>query len=228
MAEISQVCMARILNVLEQQGKKSLPEKELFGRVKGRKVSREDFRRALKALAETGNILENSKGYTLARAHGMFTATVARINRTFGFVKDEAGTEMFVPGKFLKGAMPGDVVVCSFIEGRGEAPEAKVEAVAKTGFSEFSGVTEEQRGVLYVRPDNFCRDLIAIDNNRAHAAPGDKVLAVISFRGERHADHRRSAVRTAQKAAQRLSSMRMISRRSSPLPSRTRHVIWAI
>lgn len=190
MAEVSQVCMARILNVLEQQGKKSLSEKELFGRVKGRKVSREDFRRALKALTETGDILENSKGYTLAKAHGMFTATVARINRTFGFVKDEAGTEMFVPGKFLKGAMPGDVVVCSFIEGRGEAPEAKVEAVAKTGFSEFSGVTEEQRGVLYVRPDNFCRDLIAIDNNRAHAAPGDKVLAVISFRGERHADHR--------------------------------------
>lgn len=190
MAEISQICMARILNVLEQQGRRSLSEKELFARVKGRKISREDFKRAVKYLCESGDILENSKGYTLAKAHGMFTATVARINRTFGFVKDEAGTEMFVPGKFLKGAMPGDVVVCSFIEGRGEAPEAKVEAVAKVGFSEFSGVIEEQKGVLYVRPDSFCRDLIAIDENRAGAMAGDKVLAQISCRGERHADHR--------------------------------------
>lgn len=188
--EFSQVCAARILNVLNQIGKKSISEKELFARVKGRKISREDFKRALRYLSENGDIIPNSKGFTLAAAHGMFPATVARINRTFGFVRDNTGVEMFVPGKFLKGAMPGDTVVCSLIEAKGESPEAKVEAVAKEGFSEFTGITEEHEGELTVRPDSFCRDLIAVDRNRAGAAAGDKILAVITRRGERHADHR--------------------------------------
>ncbi|MDE7293170.1 MAG: ribonuclease R [Oscillospiraceae bacterium] len=188
--EFSQVCVARILNVLNQAGKKTLSEKELFNKVKGKKISREDFKRALRYLSENGDIISNSKGYTLAAAHGMFTATVARINRTFGFVKDNTGTEMFVPGKYLKGAMPGDTVVCSFIESKGESPEAKVEAVAKEGFSEFTGILEEAEGEFKVRPDSFCRDLIAVDRNRPGACVGDKIFAVITRRGERHADHR--------------------------------------
>ncbi|MCM1578517.1 MAG: hypothetical protein NC078_06955, partial [Ruminococcus sp.] len=75
--EFSQICAARIINVLTQAGRKTVSEKELFNRVKGRKITREDFKRTLRCLSENGDIISNSRGYTLVSAHGMFTATVA-------------------------------------------------------------------------------------------------------------------------------------------------------
>lgn len=190
MADISQICIARILNVMEQGGKRSVTEKALYGKVKGKKVNIGDFRRALQWLVENGDVVQTKKEYILAKSYGMFKAEVARINKTFGFVRREDGTEIFVPGKFLMGALPGDTVVCRLIPPRGDLPEAEVISVAKEGISEFTGILEEEGGRCFVRPDTFCRDRIAVSDRRVDAKPGDKVLAVISQRGQRHADHR--------------------------------------
>ncbi len=190
MADISQICVSRILNVLEQGGRRAVPEKALYGKVKGKKVSNADFRRAAASLCESGDILLTKQGYILCKAHDMFKADVARINRTFGFVRRQDGVEIFVPGKYLKGAMPGDTVICRLIPPRGESPEAEVCAVAKEGFSEFTGTLVSENNSYFVRPDSFCRDLIAVSGKDVSVKEGDKVLAVISKRGERHADHR--------------------------------------
>ncbi|MBP1547115.1 MAG: RNB domain-containing ribonuclease, partial [Oscillospiraceae bacterium] len=190
MADISQICVSRILNVLEQGGRRAVPEKALYGKVKGKKVSNADFRRAAASLCESGDILLTKQGYILCKAHDMFKADVARINRTFGFVRRQDGVEIFVPGKYLKGAMPGDTVICRLIPSRGESPEAEVCAVAKEGFSEFTGTLVSENNSYFVRPDSFCRDLIAVSGKDVSVKEGDKVLAVISKRGERHADHR--------------------------------------
>ena len=196
MAEVSQICIARILNVLEQGGKRAVPEKALYGRVKGKKISQADFRKAAARLAESGDIMLTKQGYILCKAHDMFKAEVARINKTFGFVRREDGVEIFVPGKYLKGAMPGDTVICRLIPPRrdttprGDSPEAEVCSVAKEGFSEFTGTLVSENNSWYVQPDSFCRDLIAVSGRDTDAKEGDKVLAVITKRGERHAEHR--------------------------------------
>ena len=190
MADISQICIARILNVMEQSGKKAVADKALFGRVKGKKVTLADYKKAVSWLKENGDILETKQGYILCKAHGMFKAEVARINKTFGFIRREDGVEIFVPGKFLMGSMPGDTVICRLIPSRGESPEAEVMAVAKEGFSEFTGTAVSEDGQWFVRPDSFCKDLIAVSGKDADISEGDKVLAVITKRGERHADHR--------------------------------------
>lgn len=190
MAEISQICMARIINVLEQAGSKAVAEKALYGKVKGKKVTLNDYRRALAKLTEDGEIIETKQGYILCKANNMFKAEVARINKTFGFVRREDGVEIFIPGKFLKGAMPGDTVVCRLIPSRGDSPEGEVISIAQEGFSEFTGIIESEDGRLGVRPDSFCRDLIEISGRDIDAKEGDKVLAVITKRGARHADHR--------------------------------------
>ena len=190
MADISQICISRILNVLEQAGKKAVTDKALYGKVKGRKVTINDYKKAISWLRESGDIMETKNGFVLCKAHGLFKADVARINKTFGFIRREDGVEIFVPGKFLLGSMPGDTVICRLIPARGESPEAEVVAIAKEGFSEFSGTIEKENERLYVRPDSFCRDLIQISENNTEAREGDKVLAVISKRGQRHADHR--------------------------------------
>ncbi len=190
MAELSQICISRILNVMEQAGKKSVSDKALYGKVKGRKITLNDYKRAVSWLLEKGDIAETKQGYILCKAHGMFAGEVARINKTFGFVRRQDGVEIFIPGKFLLGAMPGDTVICRLIPGRGESPEGEVVSIAKEGFSEFTGIVEKDGNRMCVRPDSFCRDLIEITGRDIEVKEGDKVLAVITKRGERHADHR--------------------------------------
>lgn len=190
MADNQHICMSRIMNVMEQCGRKAISEKALFGRVKGRKVTIGEFRRAVGRLKENGDIALTDHGYVLCSAHDLFKAEVNRINKTFGFVRREDGAEIFIPGKYLRGAMPGDTVVCRLIPARGDSPEGEVVSVAKEGFSEFTGTLEYENGQAFVRPDSFCRDLIMVSGRVGEAAEGDKVLAVITRRGERHADHR--------------------------------------
>lgn len=45
MADISQICIARILNVMEQCGKKAISDKALYGKVKGKKVTLPDYKK---------------------------------------------------------------------------------------------------------------------------------------------------------------------------------------
>ena len=45
MADISQICIARILNVMEQCGKKAISDKALYGKVKGKKVTLPDTKK---------------------------------------------------------------------------------------------------------------------------------------------------------------------------------------
>ncbi len=189
MADIADICRARILNELERSGKRPVSSRQLFSKVKGKKVTFAAFNKAVGMLLENGDIAELKDGYVMCRACGLFKAEVARINKTFGFVRREDGVEIFVPGKFLMGAMPGDTVICRLIPSRGDSPEGEVVSVAKEGFSEFSGILCNEDGKLYVRPDTFCRDLIEV-NGRTEAKVGDKVLASIVKRGTRHADHR--------------------------------------
>ena len=67
MAEVSQICIARILNVLEQGGKRAVPEKALYGRVKGKKISQADFRKAAARLAESGDIMLTKQDISCAK-----------------------------------------------------------------------------------------------------------------------------------------------------------------
>ncbi len=189
MADNLQICAARIMNVMEQAGKRAVSEKALFGKVKGRKVTLAEFRKALGKLKSEGKIAEGEQGIILCSAHGLFTAAVSRINKTFGFVRREDGAEIFIPGKFLLGAMPGDTVICRLIPSRGDSPEGEVVCVAKEGFSEFTGTLIKEGGRFFVRPDTAARDNIEV-SDPSDAREGDKVLAVITHRGERHAEHR--------------------------------------
>ena len=113
MAETFDIYKTRIKEILKQSGKKSVPFKVLYNKCKGRKNNLPEFKRALASLEKSGDVIETKAGYKLAEAGGMFKATVSRINKTFGFIEKEDGTEVFVPGKFLMGAMPGDVVLAS-------------------------------------------------------------------------------------------------------------------
>ncbi|MCC8041918.1 MAG: ribonuclease R [Oscillospiraceae bacterium] len=195
MANNIDICTMRIKNVLEQKGKKSLSKKELFKAVKGKRIKESDFRTALNRLVREGTVFESQKNVSLAEARGYFPATVERINKTFGFIKPSKPTgnavdEIFVPGKCLHGALPGDTVLATFIASRDERPEAEILSVIDEGQSEFSGIAEQVSYTLYVRPDKLCRDPILVIGTDMPIHAGDKVLAKVTERGTRHSEHR--------------------------------------
>ena len=169
----------------------------------GRPVSRADlaskcrgkgqaaYLRALKKLITEGTIADRRSGYVYAEAAGMLRAVISRISRTFGFAKSESGeTEYFIPGRELKGAMPGDVVLIQPTGERDGTPEAAVQTVIVSSTVQTSGMLIEDEGELRFLPDTLCRRTLEIENAAdwlTHA--GDKVLATVTKRGDRHSEH---------------------------------------
>lgn len=169
----------------------------------GRPVSRADlaskcrgkgqaaYLRALKRLIAEGTVAERRNGYVYAEAAGMRRAQIVRISRTFGFAKTETdGREYFIPGRELKGAMPGDLVLLLPTGERDGTPEGIVQTVIVPAAVQTSGMLTEDGGELRFLPDTLCRRTLEIENAAdwlGHA--GDKVLATVTKRGDRHSEH---------------------------------------
>jgi len=190
MAEIKEIYKKRIKEQLSHAGKKGATYKQLFNKCKGRKPDNAAFAGAIAEMKRHGLIFEDKHGIRLAEASGLFRAKVARINKTFGFLEREDGSEVFVPGKFLMGGMPGDIVMAKLLPQRGESPEGEVVSIVEESFSEFAGVIEKEGRTFLIRPDSLAKEPMIVSEIDVPVRVGDKVLAVISRRGRRHADHR--------------------------------------
>ncbi len=148
---------------------------------------------AMEALLRAGEVREQRDTWTLCDPADCFDATVVRLSAGYGFIRDESGQDHFVPGRYLLGAMPGEQVRARTIPSRREgSPEAEIVSVtaAKDEIRIAGEVIPSDEG-LCLRPD--CIDVPLRIDYRASLAPyqvGDKVLCLLTSRGERHADHR--------------------------------------
>lgn len=193
MAETFEICKKRIKEYLKQSGTKSVPFKSLYNKCKGRNAKLPDFKRALSELIGEAVVLETKAGYKLAEESGLFRAEVTRINKNFGFIRKDDGSEVFVPGKFFLGAMPGDIVLAKIIPQRNpdkEMPDGEIVEVVRENFKEFTGNAHCENGTWYIYTDNKLKDPIMAMECAVSVHEGDKVLAELTKRGEHHADHR--------------------------------------
>lgn len=182
----------KIILFLRKSGKKPIPLKELAAKCRSSRGSDHNFSAAIDELTAEGVIHQRRRGFVLCEVLGFFPAEVARLSRTFGFLKKlDDDTEIFVPGKFLCGAMTGDTVLARYIESRTGSPEGEVIDVLKTAPSRLAGVIAEEDGTQFFLPDSMSKSLIRIINdNDAVYKTGDKVLAELAFRGKRHSEHK--------------------------------------
>lgn len=180
----------RILCILKQNDKKCVSYKTLYAKCKGKKPRPDEFKAAVREMKESGEIFERKDGFVICASYGIFTATVARVAKTFGFItRQEDGVEIFVPGKFLKGAMPNDVVLARLIPQRGESPEGEVIKIIQENFSRFTGTVICEFGHFYVQPDSLTKEPLPVAKSDVTCHEGDKVLAEVYRRGERHSEH---------------------------------------
>lgn len=180
----------RILCILKQNDKKCVSYKTLYAKCKGKKPRPDEFKAAVREMKESGEIFERKDGFVICASYGIFTATVARVAKTFGFItRQEDNVEIFVPGKFLKGAMPNDVVLARLIPQRGESPEGEVIKIIQENFSRFTGTVICEFGHFYVQPDSLTKEPLPVAKSDVTCHEGDKVLAEVYRRGERHSEH---------------------------------------
>lgn len=187
----------KILLVLNQAGKKPLTRNDIIAKSKCKKTESEVFKKALDELKYEGLVCDQKKGYVLCARMGYFKATVKRISKTFGFIeKDEDQTEVFIPGKFLMGAMPGDKVIANLIPSRTGKPEGEVISIVETADATITGVLDQEYRELFIIPDTMSKTAVRVVENECGAKPGDKVIARIIARGTSHSAHKAAIVST--------------------------------
>lgn len=180
-----------ILEKIKKTGKTPLPYKKLLRSCRVPDGEFKNFTSTLEGLKLKGDIYEQKDGFILSKFSGMITAKITKLNKTFGFAKNvKTDEEIFIPGKFLKGAMPGDTVLVNTIEGRGESLEGEVLKIVKEDFSRFTGNISGELGTFCVIPDILSKYPMPVDNlSDFELKEGDKVLCEITTRGTRHSEH---------------------------------------
>ncbi len=182
----------KIVTFLNTYDKKLMPLSELESKCRTKKQGRENFITAFDQLRTEGVIImKKAMKVGLCSRLNVQPGTVSRLSRTFGFVMTDSGTEYFVPGKCMLGAMPGDRVLVGDIPSRSGEPEGEVLDIIELGSSQLTGRIESVDGTPYLVPDTASKNHITIVTGESiKFNDGDKALAEIVYRGRRHAEHK--------------------------------------
>lgn len=188
----------RIAAILNKQGKKGMGFKDLVRRLKIKSKHYKEVRRSLAELKKAGEVVEKKQRFITTAALGWIPAKITRVNKTFGFAKTiEDETEYFIPGKFLQGALPGDMVLIHGIPSRGSSPEGEVKHVAAYGTGEFIGKIGMDGHRYVIVPDTLMNAPMSIHYGDLRGAQvGDKVLARVVKRGQSHSEHKAEIIAT--------------------------------
>ena len=189
---------SKIITVLNKQGKKGIAFRDLEHKLKIKNKRVKELRIALEELESEGKILQKKNRVVSTAQTGCLAAEIVRVNRTFGFAKTlDEDCEYFIPGKFLLGSLPGDIVLIRKIPGRGDSPEGEVVRIIRQGTGEFTGRIVIEDGRYAIEPDVLMKQTLPLKKSELNGAKeGDKVLARISSRGKRHCEHRAEIVST--------------------------------
>lgn len=176
------------------QGKKRAPvtRRELAKSISLRKSEKDEFLQALQSMKASDRLLEKGGRLALAESLGLVAARIVKVTGTFGFAAPEGwNRDVFVPGRMLAGAMPGDTVLLKITRGSGELPEGEVYKVSAPAQQRFTATLEiAADGATRVHPDKYVKfPLPANPRHLLGARSGDKVLCELETRGERHSEH---------------------------------------
>ncbi len=127
------------------------------------------------------------------RADKALLCKVVKLGKNFAFVMLEDGTsDIFIPGRFTKGAMPGDeVLVEKFEHPRMEGSDEGTILAVLTEKNNLVGTVRRVEGRLRFVPDDCPAITMPLARDcEGGAKDGDKVAVEILNRGNRQEDHR--------------------------------------
>ena len=169
---------------------------ELKKRLGGDKAANRRVMEALDELVHDGVVCQRMGVFFTVRsgrAAKMLPCTLTKLGKSFGFAaRDDGAGDIFIPGRSLSGAMPGDKVLVEKFE-RPRVPgsdEGAVIAVTEPN-NRFVGTARRIDGRIAFVPDACTAMSMQIARDcDGGAHDGDKVAVEILTRGTRHEDHR--------------------------------------
>lgn len=217
----------KIITFLTKSGKKPISYKELAAKCRSNRGNNKNFNDAIRTLTVSGEIYERKRGFVKTEVLGYFKAEVLRLKRTFGFIKRcDNEEEIFIPGKFLSGSMPGDTVLAAYIQSRSGSPEGEIIDILEPASSNLSGIIIEESGTEYFLPDTMSKTPVKIISGDTVYKVGDKVLAQIAFRGKRHAEHKAKIIFSFGSSLNASSCAEAIISESGVIPDFPENVIF--
>lgn len=200
MAKKQETLEKRVMKVLNRQKREMINMKELAALAGVGSKEKEDFLGLIENMRTNGELYQRKFSVVLCKNIGLVKAEIISVLRNFGFAKplttknpDEKPEDIFIPGRMMQGAMPGDVVLVKASRSKDpdKGPEGSVISIISVSDREFTGVLQRKNGMTAVLPDKSVRVPIEVSGGfLSGAKDGDKVLAKISTRGNEQFSHR--------------------------------------
>ena len=183
----------KIIEALLPKKKEGLTEGAVLNAVGAAKKDRKRVMGVVSALEKDGIVYHSKGHYILKGASRYFEGTVVKLARTHGFIrKDGTEEELFVRGKDMLGAVPGDRVlafISEFADETHDSDTAKVVLVTEENEGVMTGTVVSDNKNLRLRPDGFFSEPLFIVNwNGNDIKDGDKVRYSIHERADHHSD----------------------------------------
>lgn len=184
---------AKIIEALLPKKKEGLTEGALLTAIGTAKKDRKRVMGVVSALEKDGIIYHSKGRYILKGASRYFNGTVVTVAVTHGFIrKEDSDEELFVRGRDLLGAVPGDkvlAVVTDFADEVHSSDTAKVVLVTEENEGVMTGTVVLEGRKLKLRPDAYRSDPLTIVNWYGNEIKeGDKVRYKIHERADHHSD----------------------------------------
>lgn len=181
----------KIIELLLPKKKEGMTEGAILTALKTAKKDRKRVMSVMSALEKEGIIYHSKGHYILKGASRYFEGTVVKTARTHGFIrKDGSEDELFVRGRDMLGAVPGDRVlayISEFADEEHESDTAKVVLITEETGGVMTGTIVSENSKLRLRPDGFYSEPLFIVNWNGNAIKeGDKVRYSIHERAEHH------------------------------------------
>lgn len=214
---------SKVLRELEKRPRRLGELKSMLGNDK-------KVQRAVEELASSGRILCKNGAWFAAKgglADAAIPCRLVKLGENFAFAAQAEGPDVFIPGRGLNGAMPGDEVLVKLFD-KPRVPgslEGEVLAVTKPRAT-FVGVVVAEGGKLFLSPDDCPFLRLQIKKSAAGGVrAGDKAAVELLERGSDYADHRAGvAMRfgSADKARQCVRALLYAAGRTRQFPDKVK------
>lgn len=146
---------------------------------------------ALKGLVTKNQLLKNKNFYWAPNNKNILHALVTKVYKTFAFVKIiDTNEEIFIPGKYMLGALPGDkVIIKKFLSNHGTLLEGKILIIETFNYRTYLGRAEKINNNFYFCSDeiNFPLKLVVPQNLKLQK---DQLIKIkIIYRGADNCNH---------------------------------------
>ena len=214
---------SKILRELEKKPRRLGELKSVLGNDK-------KVQRAVEELVESGRVQYKNGACFLTRgglADAALPCRLVKLGENFAFASQADGPDIFIPGRGLNGAMPGDGVLVKLFDKPKVAGSLEGEVLTVTEPRDtLVGVVVAENGKLFLSPDDCPFLRLQIKKSAAGGVrPGDKAAVELLERGSDYADHRAGvAMRfgSAEKARQCVRALLYAAGRSRQFPDKVK------